>query len=229
MAYRAFAARARQLATPAFLCLLLLGGLVLASPDLDRMQELALDRYGQNTADTVARWRALIEAIEPLPDSEKLDRVNRFFNNRVGWKTDNEIWQQRDYWATPLETLGRRLGDCEDFSIAKYMTLMLAGIDIQKMRITYVKARMGAAGSGNYQAHMVLAYYSSPSAEPRILDNMIDDIRPASRRPDLKPVFGFNSQGIWVRGATRPATDDPGARLSRWRDLLQRMAADGLG
>lgn len=229
MPHRAFAARAQRLLALATACLMLLGYLGPATADLNRMQRLALERYGPQTASTVAEWRALIDNVRNLSDSEKLEQVNRFFNNRVAWKSDSEIWRQQDYWATPLETLGRELGDCEDFSIAKYMTLMLAGVDIDRMRITYVKARMGAAGSGKYQAHMVLAYYDSPAADPSILDNMIDEIRPASRRPDLKPVFGFNSQGLWVRGAKTPATSDPGARLSRWRDLLQRMAADGLG
>src|SRR5690606_32848384 len=120
-------------------------------------------------------------------------------------------------------------GDCEDFSIAKYMTLLLAGVEVSKMRITYVKAQMGGGYSNATEAHMVLAYYPTPSADPLILDNLISEVRPASRRPDLTPVFGFNSQGLWVGGAAAPATQDPGARLSRWRDLLQRMAADGLG
>ena len=193
------------------------------------MQSLAMSRYGQQTADTVAQWRSMVDDIGPLADEEKLTRVNQFFNSRVHWKPDSEIWRQKDYWATPLETMGRRLGDCEDFSVAKYMTLLLAGVDIEKLRITYVKARTGGVYSKIFEAHMVLAYYSSPAADPRILDNMIDEVRLASQRQDLKPVFGFNSQGLWVRGAVAPATRDPGAKLSRWRDLLQRMTADGLG
>ena len=76
---------------------------------------------------------------------------------------------------------------------------------------------------------MVLAYYPSPLAEPLILDNLMDVVRPASERADLKPVYGFNSRGLWVGGVARPQVRDPGAKLSRWRDLLQRMAADGLG
>lgn len=199
-----------------------------ASYDLHRMQQLALERYGPHTADTVVRWRALIDEIRPLPDTEKLARVNTFFNQLVRWRQDIDIWGQHDYWATPLETMARREGDCEDFSIAKYMTLLLAGVEVEKMRITYVKAQLGTDSNAN-QAHMVLAYYDSGSADPLILDNMVTELRPASRRPDLKPVFSFNSQGLWVGSAAAPATRDPGARLSRWRELLQRMAADGLG
>lgn len=200
-----------------------------ASFDLDRMELLAQERYGPATADTIIRWRALVEEIRPLPNADKLSRVNRFFNTLVRWRQDIDIWQQQDYWATPLETMARREGDCEDFSIAKYMTLLLAGVEVEKMRITYVKAQRGGPNSNANEAHMVLAYYAAANADPLILDNMITELRPASRRPDLTPVFSFNSQGLWVGGAAAPATRDPGARLSRWREVLQRMAADGLG
>ena len=76
---------------------------------------------------------------------------------------------------------------------------------------------------------MVLAYYETPSSEPLILDNLITDIYPGSKRTDLTPVYGFNSKGLWVGGAATPATTNPGAKLSRWRDLLQRASAEGLG
>jgi len=225
----ALTTRDRRLTRYLLAALLLAGVAVVAQVDLDRMQNLALSRYGPNTADTVASWRELIVEITPLPDADKIRRTNQFFNSRIRWQQDIDIWQQNDYWATPLETMARRTGDCEDFSIAKYMTLLLAGVEINKMRITYVKAQMGGAYGTTFQAHMVLAYYPQPSAEPLILDNMVDQIRPASRRPDLRPVFGFNSRGLWVGGAASAATNDPGARLSRWRDVLQRMSADGLG
>ena len=201
---------------------------VLAESDLNRMERLADTRYGPATGELIARWRNMIDEITDLPTQEKLTRVNRFFNQQVRWRQDVDIWGQNDYWATPLETLGRREGDCEDFSISKYMTLVLAGVPVEQLRITYVKASMGVPGSGISQAHMILAWYESPDAEPLILDNLVSEIRPASRREDLKPVFGFNTLGLWVGGATQAATNDPGARLSRWRDLLQRMADDGL-
>lgn len=213
----------------ALLAGLLLAGLaVVASVDLNRMERLALTRYGPETADLVADWRQLIEDARSLPPADRLQRVNQFFNRTIRWRDDIDVWGENDYWATPLETMGRREGDCEDFSIAKYVTLLLAGTPMHELRITYVKAQIGGPYSNRTQAHMVLAWYENPAAEPLILDNMVSEIRPASRREDLTPVFGFNSQGLWVGSATRSATQDPGARLSRWRDLLQRMAADGL-
>ena len=189
------------------------------------MQQLARSRYGQEAANTVSEWRSLIDESKKLPEMKKLIEVNNFFNNRIRWVQDPEAWQQADYWATPLQTMGKKMGDCEDFAIAKYATLILAGIDVNKLRITYVKAAIG----GIHAAHMVLAYYETPTAEPRILDNLKREIFPASWRKDLTPVYGFNSRGIWVGGQLSPSTTDTGANLSRWSDLLQRAAAEGLG
>ena len=199
-----------------------------AAPDLDRVVLLAGQRYGSNAEETLRAWRAMIEAGKPLPERERLEMVNAFFNNNVLFEDDKIVWKQADYWATPLETLGRGEGDCEDYSIGKYVTLGLLGVPIEKLRITYVRADLGLPGSGISQAHMVLAYYPTPDGEPLVLDNLVSELRPASRRPDLRPVFGFNSQGLWVAGSRGPSAADPNARLSRWRDLLSRMSADGL-
>jgi predicted transglutaminase-like cysteine proteinase len=199
-----------------------------AATDLDRVVMLAGQRYGSSGEETLRAWRTMIDARQSLPEKEQLELVNAFFNNHVFFEDDKVVWQQPDYWATPLETLGRGEGDCEDYSIGKYVTLGLLGVPIEKLRITYVRAELGLPGSGISQAHMVLAYYETPDGEPLVLDNLVSELRPASRRPDLRPVFGFNSQGLWVAGTRGPSAADPNARLSRWRDLLSRMSADGL-
>ena len=62
-------------------------------------------------------------------------------------------------------------------------------------------------------------------AVPLVLDNLIATIRPASARPDLAPVFSFNTQGVFVGGANQAST--PVDRLSRWRELLLRMRTEG--
>ena len=218
-----------QQACLGLLACLVLTTLVWGQLDLEKMRATALQRYGQDTANVVDEWYQTIETMRGMPDEQKLVAANNFFNRRIRWVQDPEAWGQKDYWATPLETMGKGMGDCEDFAIAKYAMLVVAGMDINKLRITYVKAQMGGPNSQIHAAHMVLAYYPTPAAVPEILDNLITDIYPATKRTDLTPVYGFNSRGLWVGGAATPATTNPGAKLSRWRDLLQRAAAEGLG
>ncbi|SFZ72837.1 transglutaminase-like cysteine proteinase BTLCP [Chitinimonas taiwanensis DSM 18899] len=210
---------------PSILACLLIMSLAYSAPDFDRLLRSLNQRWGTGAVQKFQAWRDLQGISATLPEAEKLKRVNDFFNRQIRFEDDSVIWQQTDYWATPLETLGRGAGDCEDFTIAKYFTLQMLDINPAKLRLTYVKAKIGGPSSTVSQAHMVLAYYSQPDAEPLVLDNLIGDIRPASRRPDLLPVFSFNSDGIWVPGGSQPnASSD---RLSRWKDLVARMRGEG--
>lgn len=191
------------------------------------MGTLAMQRYGEPTAALVGDWRRMLQDANAQPEQARLERVNTFFNRRIRFEDDVLIWKASDYWATPLETMGRKAGDCEDFAIAKYISLRLLGVPADKLRLIYVRAQIGGPSSPISQAHMVVGYFPTPDAEPLVLDNLIGEIRPAARRPDLFPVFSFNDAGLWVAGAQQSSAD-PTARLSRWRDALQRMRSEGL-
>lgn len=206
--------------------LLVIAVLQVAALDFDRMQSVLTQRFGPTARESFRDWQKLLQSSTDQTPTAQLRRVNDFYNRRIRFGEDQSIWGQSDYWATPMETLGKGAGDCEDFAIAKYFTLLLLNIPDDKLRLIYVQARLGGVNSSLTQAHMVLAYYPSPEAEPLILDNLIDDLLPASRRPDLQPVFSFNSQGLWqgasgARGAGGPAN------LTRWQELLRRARAEG--
>ena len=163
-----------------------------------------------------------------LKEEEKLRRINDFTNQNIVFDNDIDIWQQSDYWATPLETIGQGRGDCEDFAIFKYVSLRMAGVSSNKLRLVYAKARLDSSSGPINQAHMVLAYYATPDSVPLILDNLDRTIRPASQRTDLQPVFSFNSEGIFagVSGKDK-ATSGSIRRLSRWEDVWRRILAEG--
>ncbi|WP_255990030.1 transglutaminase-like cysteine peptidase [Chitinolyticbacter albus] len=188
------------------------------------MQAFLNEQTGNKPLPLFAEWRRLVAELRNASGDEiRLQRVNELFNRRIAFLDDITLWGEADYWATPLETFAKASGDCEDFTIAKYFTLVESGVDPARLRLTYVKARIGGAQSKITQAHMVLTYYATPQAEPLVLDNLIGEIRPASRRPDLLPVFSFNRDGVYVGGAA-PA---PVERLSRWTNLILRMQAQG--
>ncbi len=199
-----------------------LASLVTAAPDFDRMLQLAGQRFGAEGRKSVASWRQMLSESRESAVEERIRAVNDFFNGRILFAEDLEIWNRADYWATPMETLGRGQGDCEDFSIAKYLSLKMLGVASERLRLTYVKARIGGSHSRISRAHMVLSYYPTLDSEPLILDNLISDIRPASQRPDLVPVFSFSAENLWA-GANPDPIASATNRLSRWRDLLDRV------
>jgi predicted transglutaminase-like cysteine proteinase len=172
------------------------------------------------SAARLASWHLLLESAEGENDRALLERVNRFVNRSVSFISDQQAWGQQDYWATPAQTLGRGVGDCEDFAIAKYFSLVRMGVPSEKLRLTFVKALK------QNQAHMVLAYYANPNAQPLILDNLDPAIRPASERSDLLPVYSFNDLGVFLAKAPQRISQPP-QFLARWNELTERAMADG--
>lgn len=202
-----------------------LAGAARAAFEFERMRQTALQRYGVAAAEAVDGWRMAMVGWRELPEAEQLLRVNEFFNRRIRFADDAVVWGQPDYWATPLETLARGSGDCEDFVFGKYFSLRELGVADSRLRMTYVRARIGGPSSPVSQAHMVLSYYAEPGGMPLVLDNLITTIRPASARPDLVPVFSFNMQGVFV--GTSEQASSPVDRVSRWRELVLRMRMEG--
>jgi predicted transglutaminase-like cysteine proteinase len=197
-----------------------------SSYNFEALQQAAVKRFGPQAAAPIRDWQGALGDVRNSSEMEKLRYINSFINGRITFVDDQTAWGVNDYWATPVESLARAVGDCEDYTIAKYFSLRYLGVPVSKLRLTYVRARIGGPASTITQAHMVLAYYSEPDAEPLILDNLISEIRPASRRVDLAPVFSFNTEGVWMAGGQpQPASGSGG--LTRWQDLLNRMRSEG--
>lgn len=180
---------------------------------LDKAEQL----YGPEARRRLLDWQDMINYDSSRTVAEKLKKVNDFIN-QFDFVSDQNHWGQEDYWATPVEFIASRGGDCEDFSVAKYFTLKAMGVPERKLSITYVKAL------SQDETHMVTTYIERTGAEPLVLDNLVTDILPISQRPDLLPVYSFNDTWLWAatrkgRGKVVGKSDE----LAQWKDLLKRM------
>ena len=89
---------------------------------------------------------------------------------------------------------------------------------IQRLRITYVKA------VSLNQAHMVLAYYPAPNAEPLILDNLENQVKPASQRSDLIPVYSFNDEDLLIaRPGQQGISAGSSSQIRMWAGLQDKL------
>ena len=181
-----------------------------------------ISNYGERAGKRGKAWFRLMDQSYALDEESKLKKVNNFFN-LLHFTDDIKLWGVSNYWATPVEFLGANAGDCEDFAIAKYFTLLELGIPDKKMRITMVKA------VALNQYHMVVAYYSTPGSVPVILDNINGRIKPATERKDLIPVYSFNGKQLWLnKKKSQGVLAGKSQRLQRWKDLNQRMGISNL-
>lgn len=176
------------------------------------------DEYGRRAQKTMEKWEDLVNESKTLPEAEKLKVANLFFNKRIWFTDDRKHWGEEDYWATPMETMATLAGDCEDFVIAKYFTLREIGVADERLRLTYVRSTLVN------QPHMVLAYYRTPDSEPLVLDNLMDAIRPASRRRDLTPVYSFNGHSLWrAKEFGQGRRVGSAGSVNLWADVIRRM------
>lgn len=126
------------------------------------------------------RINQLLVLKKSLKDEEdpfvKLDSVNNFFNE-YKYISDRDLYKKEDYWATRKEFIVNGAGDCEDFVVAKYFTLLELGIEESKLSILHVLL--------NNQYHLVLGYQEDISSNILILDSSNKTILPLLRRDDL--------------------------------------------
>ncbi|PAJ73487.1 hypothetical protein CJF42_15650 [Pseudoalteromonas sp. NBT06-2] len=190
--------------------------------DWDKLEIQLKNKYGPRSGLRLRAWEKILTEPTLTTDLNKLKRVNRFFN-LLNFVDDILLWGKKDYWATPLEFIGVNGGDCEDFSIAKYFSLLELGIPENKLRITYVKAL------SLKQFHMVLAYYETPSSIPLILDNINPKILPSTQRRDLLPIYSFNGENLWLSKAKgQGKLAGKSSRLQSWNKLRNRFSAASL-
>ena len=184
----------------------------------ERLVEQYVQRFREPARTRVDGWKrfARDQKAAAVRELDQLGLVNRFLN-RVPFVEDEVHWQVADYWATPGEAVASHGADCEDFSIAKYFLLKELGVPASRLRMVYVKSlRLN-------QAHMVLAYYATPGADPLVLDNLEDTVRPASQRNDLVPVYSFNDEDVWVEARGRIGSP---RQIRNWAALLGRLDAE---
>lgn len=184
----------------------------------NKLVDNARKQYGDEAARSVEAWQETMEDLKDSSEMTKLKVINRFFNKAIPFKSDQAHWKKEDYWATPYQSLVTKGGDCEDYVIAKYYSLIKLGVDVKKLRITYVNALK------LNQAHMVLAYFRYPDEIPLVLDNIDPRIKPASKRRDLEPVYSFNATGMWLDKMKGEGVlmGNPN-KLDLWTNLRVRM------
>lgn len=144
--------------------------------------------------------------LQNADEIKKLNVVNTWFNF-LKYKSDQQNYNESDYWAGPYEFIARGSGDCEDYTIGKYYALKALGIDPHKLKFTYV---IYQDRTGKSISHMVLAYLKVPNPKTKddylILDNTNRRLLPASKRPDITKVI-------------RMINGDTGPKSKKWQQL----------
>jgi predicted transglutaminase-like cysteine proteinase len=133
-------------------------------------------------------WQEELRRNQGRDVMSQLDAVNRYMN-KVRFMPDLRNYRQNDYWASPVEFM-KNGGDCEDYAIAKYMSLRALGVADERMRIVVLM------DTAKRQGHAVLVV--ATDAGLMVLDNQLAQVTPAAQVAHYMPVFSMNQGGWWV-------------------------------
>ncbi len=177
-------------------------------------------KYGNRAYKRLLAWDRVITKAKKAKTIKKLKYVNDFFNS-IRYMSDKKHWHKTDYWATPMEFLGTGAGDCEDYAIAKYFTLIKVGIPERKLRIAYVK--LLRKRTKFEESHMVLLYYHKPNSTPIVLGNVNKKLKLATKRKDLKMIYSFNAGGLYKAKKKGQAKKVRNNDLTQWKSLMNKI------
>jgi predicted transglutaminase-like cysteine proteinase len=133
-------------------------------------------------------WKTFIAGEQGKPRLQQMADVNAFAN-RYPYIEDIVNWGVEDYWATVYE-FQRKSGDCEDYAIAKYMSLRALGVSGEDMRIIIVQdLNLGGI------LHAVLIVFLN--GQVYVLDNQIKQVMLAVDIYHYKPIYSINEYHWW--------------------------------
>jgi predicted transglutaminase-like cysteine proteinase len=139
----------------------------------------------------LVKYIKLKKKIKDFTLIRKLSHVNSFYN-KILPINDATKYQVDDHWATPKEFIIEGRGDCEDYAIAKYFTLIETGIPKNKLFLSVVKVK----GEATY--HMILLYLENKTTMPLVLDNLSSKVVAFDIRKKLEPKFIFNEKEAYI-------------------------------
>ena len=166
----------------------------------------------------LVKYLNLKKKVKDFPILKKLSHVNAFYN-KILPINDSTKYNVDDHWSTPKEFLINGRGDCEDYAIAKYFTLLEAGVSKDKLFLAVVQVK----NATNY--HMILLYIENKKSMPLVLDNLSFKVVPFNIRKKLEAKFIFNEKEAFLlkNKKIHKRVKINWGKVDKWQDLLNRV------
>jgi predicted transglutaminase-like cysteine proteinase len=82
---------------------------------------------------------AIVDSARARDGRARLGEINRAINLAIRPMSDLAQYGEIDVWSSPLVTFAHGAGDCEDYAIAKFVALRLAGVAPADLRIVIMR------------------------------------------------------------------------------------------
>lgn len=151
-----------------------------------------LDRFKGNLMTSldqkpVQEWLYFIESLKGQSKQAQIEAVNQYMN-QFKFVSDADNYGTNDYWATPMEFMAKG-GDCEDYAIAKYVSLRALGFSKSELRLVIVQDRVMRA------PHAMVAAFNNGKAN--IMDNQNPAVLDSAQITRYVPVYSISQVAWW--------------------------------
>lgn len=133
-------------------------------------------------------WKEFLASLRGKSKMSQVRAVNAYMN-RQRYFTDPRNYGVKDYWATPVQFL-KRNGDCEDYAIAKFISLRALGFTNRELRIVVLQDLNLRVG------HAILVVHLEGQA--LVLDNQVRSVVRAETIRHYRPIYSINEHNWWM-------------------------------
>lgn len=144
-------------------------------------------RYADTCTPEARRFNAIVNDASTHDALARIGSINRAINLAIRPQSDWTLNGEEDHWSSPLETLTAGAGDCEDYAIAKYVALRMAGLSADDLRLVI------AYDSRAHEEHALVA--ARHDGRWRLLDNRHLALMEDSSAGWYRPMYVIDSAG----------------------------------
>lgn len=131
---------------------------------------------------------AIVDAAREREGLARLGEINRAVNLAIRPMSDLANYGEVDVWSSPLATLARGAGDCEDYAIAKMAALKAAGVPSEDLRLVILH------DNTHGEDHAVLA--ARLDGRWLVLDNRMLVMRADDQLTNYQAIFVADDAGV---------------------------------
>jgi predicted transglutaminase-like cysteine proteinase len=135
---------------------------------------------------------ALVRGASAWTRYQQASFVQSTVNGRFVYRSDQDNWGVKDYWASADETIARGAGDCEDLALVKLQALRLLGFNERDLYLM-----TGTKPSGEEHALLLVRI----DERFWVLEDGLSRMVPAESFHMFRPAVTYGAGWKWVHGA----------------------------
>jgi predicted transglutaminase-like cysteine proteinase len=158
------------------------------------------------------RLLAIVDNARARDGRARLGEINRAINLAIRPMSDLAQHGEIDVWSSPLATFASGAGDCEDYAIAKFAALRLAGVSPDDIRIVVMRDTIRGEDHAVAAARLDGHWLTLDNRRMAMVEDA--DVR------NYRPLFVIDQNGVMQYADAPPLVGLPD------RDAAQRAALD---